>query len=640
MRQGDYMATAVAQHRIESFHLANEYFLEKQRFLLEILNHVQEPLLNEQWQVLARELVSDKAEYVIYNSHMDDFFELKKSGRLLPRDIYYSLHEPQHWEETLGLYYLFYYAREWSTLRQNICWARVHTNPSLFVYALTQALQKREDYRVLIMPKIFELLPEPYHDQQFVRQVRNFNFANWSRQRVLNSSDTEVKEAWPKSVLPAGLRGIRNTTEWSLAMAETYVLWIAEKRTEQGLEVLLGDIGWSAHWYYVNMGVMLTDKRPGTDQQLREWWYGKLSQILARYKLERYAQGLSYRRLSRMENQKTTRYLEHLLEYLETAVERAVTAEKYTLTNGTLIELRRDQNWLLCLNDLFPYDMSQLKLRGSAQPELISDLHTMLRAHNFYYYAGRLLRAFHRYRNAYLPSYDARETSLELRITNVSITSLQTYYEPVDADLNNALHWKHFLYNGIFMWQHLLLGRQRRLQQQPFQLRIQLTSNRTESIILRTFLTTMQGHWTQEPYFLLDAFHLNLNVGINDVTRDSRDFYRTVGDHITYTELYQYVRLAEKGDHGFPLNISTPNCGFPRRLLLPRAGFGRPLRMRLLVTATLYNSRFKDANGASCDLSNGVGSLDAQPWAFEIQEDFRMRSHIFWREVEIYHDNK
>jgi len=45
--------------------LGNRYFLEKQRFLLEILHHVHEPLTNQQWRSLGEHLVTDKEQYVV-----------------------------------------------------------------------------------------------------------------------------------------------------------------------------------------------------------------------------------------------------------------------------------------------------------------------------------------------------------------------------------------------------------------------------------------------------------------------------------------------------------------------------------------------------------------------------------------------
>jgi len=45
--------------------LGNRYFLEKQRFLLEILHHVHEPLMNQQWRSLGEHLVTDKEQYVV-----------------------------------------------------------------------------------------------------------------------------------------------------------------------------------------------------------------------------------------------------------------------------------------------------------------------------------------------------------------------------------------------------------------------------------------------------------------------------------------------------------------------------------------------------------------------------------------------
>ncbi|KAL7732930.1 hypothetical protein ACLKA6_002745 [Drosophila palustris] len=648
-------------HNVAIFpgNIVNHYYLKKQRFLLEILHQVQEPLLHEQWIGLGQQIVTDKSQYVHYNDHMVQFYQLLSTGRLLPRDVYYNPQQPEHYQETLGLYNFFYNTREWSTLRQNICWARVFVNPGLFLHALIQTLTKREDYRVLIVPKIYELLPAPYYSEQVLKEASRFNYANWIWQRY---NDTEVQLVLPKRLLPENLSGdLRNTSKWTEAMSEVHILCLKERRQLKGLSLLTEDPGWLSYWYYINMGISFQEELTETDR-LRDWYYFQLSQILSRYKLELYGQQMEYRRLLGMEKEEirpirnwqyqryqletegTSEFLSHLLEKLRMDVEEAISTQHYRLSNGTLIDLRRGQNWLLGLEELFPYDLSQLQLPSAKEPQQLLDLHTMLRSPQFYSYADRLLHAYRSYRSAFQPDYRQLVRPTDLRILEVQVSPLITYEEPVDTDISNLLNVRHFYSGNQFVWPLTMQARRMRLQQRPFRISFNLESNKTQSIILRTYLTTSAGNIIEEPFYQLDAFLTVLHAGHNLISRESVDFSGMIGDHLSLSELYHYVRLAERDQFDFPLNITTPSCGFPRRLILPRGGSSRGLSMRLFVMATPYNYKARQENELNCDFSSGVSSWDELPLGYPFErlveeEDELQGAHTMWQTVEIQHED-
>lgn len=322
-------------------------------------------------------------------------------------------------------------------------------------------------------------------------------------------------------------------------------------------------------------------------------------------------------------------------------MEAAISTQSFSLSNGTLIDLQKGHNWLLGLEQLFPYDLSQLQLPSAGQPQQLLELHTMLRQPRFYAYADRLLHAYRSYRSEFQPSYPQSVRPADISIEDVLVEPLITFDEPVDVDLSNLLHARNFYYEKHFMWPHSLQSRRHRLQQQPFAITFQLVSNRTQSTILCTYLTTAGGAVNEEPFYQLDSFLTVLYKGNNTIRRESRDFSGSIGDHISFTELYHYVSLAEQEQYDFPLNITLPSCGFPRRLLLPRGGTGAPLAMRLLTIATPYNYKAKQGNELFCDFSKGVSSWDELPhgYPFErfVEQAELQGSHAYWKAVEIAH---
>ncbi|KAH8240143.1 hypothetical protein KR032_011638, partial [Drosophila birchii] len=634
--------------------LGNRYYLEKQRILLEILNHVREPLMNEQWRLLGQQLVTDKEQYVIYNERMAWFYDAFHLGKLLPREASYNPLNADHYKQALGLYNFFYNTRDWYTLWQNICWARLYVNPDIFVQALTQVLLKREDYQALIMPKVYELWPESYHDAVTVSKARKFNFANfWARPE---SERDMIEEVHPQEMEPLSLEGgpMRNSQEWLQAMADVNILRMKEKsqQSRKNLQHLLDDISWQSYWYYLNMGIVLVEEK--SKDQLQEWWYYQLSQILARFKLERYGQQLPYKKLSPDNDyHKTTRKINEYFQSLESLVDEAISSRSYLLANGSSINLDADNNWLIGLKEFFPYDWTQLVTEDiETKPELLLDPRMSLKSENFYYFAERLLNSYRWYRQAFQPD-NKRKSYIpkDLLITDLKISPLITYDQPVDVDLSNLLHEKHFYIAGQFMWPFTLQKRQYRQQQMDFNYTLDVSSNnRTQSVIFRTFLTTSTGgSLHREPFYQLDSFLTLLYPGLNRINRDSKEFNGYIGDHISLTELYKFIKLAERDeDYEFPMNISTPNCGFPRRLILPRGGQGNPVRMRLLVVATAYDFKAQQGNELNCDFSKGISRWDELPLGYPfdqfLEEDIAGNNEIFgdyayWNDVEIVHED-
>ncbi|KAH8267675.1 hypothetical protein KR026_002552, partial [Drosophila bipectinata] len=638
----------------------NRYYLEKEQFLIEILHHVHEPLMNDQWRLLGEQLVTDKEQYVIFNDRMTAFLEAFSMGKLLDQKAYYNPLYEDHYQQTLGLYNFFYNTRDWYTLWQNICWARLHMNPGLFVQALTQVLLKRDDYQPLIMPKIYELWPESFLDMQTVREARNFNFANWIREGNM----TDFKEVHPLEMEPLEVDGdLRNTPEWLKAMAGVTIFRMKQRPSGNKLGYLVEDVDWLAYWYYLNTGINLVEDK---SDQLQEWWYYQLGQILARYKLERYGQKLPYERLQLIkdernsqliswqnlrfspENQKTTNDINDYLERLESMVNEAITSQSHLLKNGTFIDLSIDNNWLIGLKELFPYEWTQFQMDTANQPQLLLDLRTALRSENFYYYADRLLQLYRWYRGHFQPSIERTFIPTNLKIDDVKVSPLITFDQPVDIDLSNLLHTRHFHFGGQFLWPFTLQQRQFRLQQKDFSYTLQVSSNITKSTIFRIYLTIPEGKSiNRQPFYLLDSFLTMIYQGDNRITRNSLDFKGFVGDHISLTELNQFVKLAQNEEFDFPLNISTANCGFPRRLILPRGGLGNPLKMRLFIVATSYDFKAQQGNELNCDFSKGISRWDELPLGYPFerylegdhQAEEVFGSHVLWKDVEIWHEN-
>lgn len=112
---------------------------------------------------------------------MEKFWESYKTGALLPKGEYFGALVKTHHKQALGLFNHFFHAKDWLTFLHNACWARVHVNEGMFVYALTLAVIHRDDFRGLMLPMIYEIFPQNFFNSEFVHEAKKFDYNTWSK---------------------------------------------------------------------------------------------------------------------------------------------------------------------------------------------------------------------------------------------------------------------------------------------------------------------------------------------------------------------------------------------------------------------------------------------------------------------------
>jgi hypothetical protein len=222
----------------------------------------------------------------------------------------------------------------------------------------------------------------------------------------------------------------------------------------------------------------------------------------------------------------------------------------------------------------------------------------------------------------------------------------------VDFDVTNLLNDKMRFVDGKFVWDKTLLGRQIRLNHKPFTFEFKIESEKTNKVVIHSFLGPKFDEFgriltlteNRENFFELDAFIYDLVSGKNIIKRNSNDFYWTVKDRTTYTELYHYVMLAYDGKYDLPLDISEPHCGFPDRLLLPR-GWKKGMPMQLFFMVTPYEADYELFSTYdytySCGIGSGVRHIDNKPFYYPfnrvIDENEFFVPNMYFKDIEIYH---
>ncbi|EDV94998.1 larval serum protein 1 beta chain [Drosophila grimshawi] len=310
--------------------ITDKAFLEKQKFFFEIVYRVEDPLMFEEYIKDGKNFYFDEAYYTHYDIYMKKFAEAFKAHSLLPKGEFFGQLVKTHAKQARGLFNFFYYAKDWETFYHNVCWARMHVNEGMFVYALTLAVTHRPDFHRVILPTIYEIFPQFFFNSKFVYEAEKFDYEMWSKMVMYekeymdvyfkgheysnmnqNSDYMYMKDwkmwQWWKLV---GIGEHWSTTEKFMFTIDTKqmmkafkVWWMPVDYTrdlnvyneESKLSYFTEDLGWNSYWYYLNIdySFFLDGNTFGLKIDRRgEMWLYTVHQLLSRYYMERLSHGL------------------------------------------------------------------------------------------------------------------------------------------------------------------------------------------------------------------------------------------------------------------------------------------------------------------------------------------------------------
>ncbi|XP_043649417.1 fat-body protein 1 isoform X1 [Drosophila teissieri] len=147
--------------------------LQRQKFILDIVQNIRQPLQQSELINLDVGLIVDGQRYRGgIDEVMQRVIDLDRQRRLLDEHQVYSVGRLEDVQQLRGIYRLLVRAQDFDTLRRNVVYLRRNINPVLLINALALAIRDREDTRTLIVPAVQELLPELYLDEEVIQQVR------------------------------------------------------------------------------------------------------------------------------------------------------------------------------------------------------------------------------------------------------------------------------------------------------------------------------------------------------------------------------------------------------------------------------------------------------------------------------------
>lgn len=166
------VAFASATYMTSDKKFADEDFLAKQKVIFEIFMNVWQPEIDNKYYEEAKNFkYVDFKDKITNEDAFACFAECFENGFLGMEDVFSPMLEWQN-HQTLSLFKIFYYAKDWDTFYNFLVWARFHINPGMFIQAVTMTVLHRNDFAGFILPAIYEISPFYFFNSYVTTKTR------------------------------------------------------------------------------------------------------------------------------------------------------------------------------------------------------------------------------------------------------------------------------------------------------------------------------------------------------------------------------------------------------------------------------------------------------------------------------------
>jgi hypothetical protein len=636
---------------------ADKDFLEKQKFVFDMFQHVFQDDIFVQKYSEGKDF--DIHKYYDHFDHVElvkEFYEYYEHDPVPIGEIF-SVFNKHHIAYAKRLIYAFVYAKDWDTFYKTVLWARFHINKGTFVYALSFACVHRTDMEGIILPAIYEIFPYYFFNAETIQKAQLYKMQ--------------------------GFYGIKKVEDfYNVAIPVNYTGVHGHVNPENKLSYFTEDIGMNAFYYYNNLdypywtkgkvdGDFMKDRRG-------EFYFNLHHQLLTRYYMERLSNNLPDFEEFHWDTEKFPGYFPGLryysgvhfpdrendygfyhsgnfynidLAYVYSHRIFDVIDYKYAvLPDGKHFPLKDVKTALETLGNIIQgnKDSVNFKLYGSMDyllrtimsegfpsseygyevPSTFMHYETSMRDPGFYQMYKFLLRFYWHYLDNLKP-YTKEELTFDgVKIEDVEIDKLITYFDKFDADITNVVdvdHYdektatdlykfgRHANYDGH---DFVVKARQYRLNHLPFNIKLTVDSKKAQKATVKVFIGPKYDFYgkkidimtNRKNFYELDYFLIDLVAGKNVITRNSNDFSWYVSDRTTTFELYKKLFQATTSDYKFPLDMTEAHCGFPNRLMLPKGKKGGMPFQFFFFVAPFHEPAVPRFTGFDQTVSCGVGS--------------------------------
>ncbi|XP_044576706.1 arylphorin subunit alpha-like isoform X3 [Cotesia glomerata] len=592
---------------------------------------------------------------------------------LLPRDVVYSPFHPAHYEETVALFRILYFAKDYDTFYKTAIWARSNVNVGLFGHTLAILAIHRPDTVHLRLPPLYEIIPHAFFNSDVMQAIRSVKIGDAGTKKSLAINYHEGGDI----VIPANYSG------W----------YLHHENADEELTYFTEDIGLcTSYFFFVNdfPHFMNSEVYQHLQKEIRgEKYFFGYKQLLARYYLERlsnnmgeiefidwhepiltgfyptltHTNGLPFphrNAWSHIPNHKLD--LVHNAEEAETRIlatidsgivydyhhpPRAVniyTPEGLNIL-GNLVDGNADS-----LNREFYGSLDHLSRmilgfgpkpidKNHLVPSTLEYYTTSIRDPAFFRIYKKIVGYYLKYKE-HLPQYTHEDLAFPgVKIDSVVVDKLFTFFEPYDVLVSNGV----LVSSQKDAESTVIKVRQQRLNHEPFTYHINVSSKKKVKANVRVFLGPKFDHHGHELEFTdnwakfieMEQWIVDLKPGTNKIERSSHESIYVYPDEASSSEYWKLLTKAIETDEPFTYNMQV--AGFPDRLILPRGKReGLPLKLFVFV------SEFDESHSFKFDSPVwGQTVTDAKPLGYPLDRPVVPYAftvpNAYFKDVTVYH---
>ncbi|XP_041971349.1 phenoloxidase subunit 1 [Aricia agestis] len=559
----------------------------------------------------------------------------------LPYNAQFSLFVPKHRKMAGKLIDVFMNMRNVEDLMSICAYCQMRINPYMFNYCLSVAILHREDTKGLNIPTFAETFPDKFMDPKVFRKAR------------------EVANVVPKDI------------RFPVVIPQNYTASDAEP--EQRVAYFREDIGINLHHWHWHLVYPFTaaDRSIVNKDRRGELFYYMHQQIVARYTVERWCNGLSkaepfrnFRQpinegyFPKLDSQVASRawpprfagtalrdldravdLIRADINELETSRDRFLEAIRdmaIVMPNGSKMPLD-EETGIDVLGNLMEasiisrnpgyygdlHNMGHVFISYSHDPDnrnleqfgVMGDSSTAMRDPIFYRWHAYVDEIFQQYKNK-LPPYPKNKLDYPgVRVMSVGVRAprgnnvFSTQWEQSTMELGRGLD---------FTPRESVLARFTHLQHDEFEYQIEVNNTTGRGIMgtVRIFLGPVQDEQGRRLPFdeqrrlmiELDKFTTPLSAGSNTVTRKSSDSAVTIPYERTFRD--QSRRTGDPGS-AEAAEFDFCGCGWPHHMLLPKGTeSGYPVVLFAMVSDWSQDQITQELVGSCNDAASYCGIRD------------------------------
>jgi len=197
----------------------------------------------------------------------------------------------------------------------------------------------------------------------------------------------------------------------------------------------------------------------------------------------------------------------------------------------------------------------------------------------------------------------------------------------------------------------VIKAKQYRLNHKPFNVRMNVMSDKTTKAVVKMFLGPKYNEYgmeftsineNRENFIELDHFVVDLVSGMNTINRNCQEFTKFISDHTTYYDLYKDVMMSTKSEMKFAYDKYEKHCGFPWRLMLPKGTKGGMVFKMFFIVVPItdtYTTTYDERTVMCVSFDEYV---DKRSFGFpldrKIDEVYWYTPNMYYYDVTIYHE--